>query len=251
MWRNRTVCLLGITLALGAGGCIVHEDHHTTSTGGGGDGGGTHPAPTGLAAFSVGWDLAYVDGAQVDCAAAGTPTVTVVAQQRATGARYSATFPCDDGMGVMDDLPAGTYDVALDLEDQNGRIVSSMDYDGVAAFTNGVTGPGFVQRFRIQAWDMAWTIAVHQHSGSSVQVDCRDVGAATVRFIAQWQGEPAEYYDLPCESYGAITTAIRPGDYQVQMLLLDAQGRTLADTDLVGYPVDMTSPAAFDVDFAL
>src|SRR5207244_13098133 len=116
MWRNRTVCLLGITLALGAGGCIVHEDRHTTSTGGGGGGGGgggVQPAPTGLAALSVGWDLASVDGAQVDCAAAGTPTVTVVAQQRATGARYSATFPCDDGVGVMDDLPAGAYDVAL------------------------------------------------------------------------------------------------------------------------------------------
>jgi hypothetical protein len=247
MWRNRTVCLVGITLALGAGGCIVHEDRHVTNN----SGGGAHSAPTGSAGLSVGWDLAYVDGARVDCGSAGTPTVTVVAQQHATGARYSASFPCDDGVGLMNNLPAGAYDVALDLEDEGGRIVSGMDYDSVVAFAGSVTGPGFIQRFPIQAWDMVWTIALQQRNGRNVQVACRDVGASTVRFIAQWETDQAEYYDLPCETYGAITTAIRPGDYQVQMLLLDDVGRTLADTDVVGYPVDMNAPAAFDVDFAL
>lgn len=250
MWRNRTVCLVGITLALGAGGCIVHEDRHTSYSGGGG-GSGSHPAPTGSAGISVGWDLAYVDGTRVDCASAGTPTVTAVAQLRATGARYSASFPCEGGVAVLDNLPPGSYDVALDLEDESGRIVSSLDYNGVSAFSGSVTGPGHVQAFPIQAWDMVWTIAVQQRSGRNVQVGCRDVGATTVRFIAQWEADQPEYYDLPCDSYAAITTAIRPGDYQVQMLLLDSVGRTLADTDIVGYPVDMNAPAAFDVDFAL
>jgi hypothetical protein len=247
MWPNRTVCLVGITLALqAASGCIAKVNTHD------GRGGGSYrPVPTYDSGLSVEWELAYLDGQGVACEGAGTPTVTVVAQQLGSGARTAVSFPCDDQVGVVDGLAPGSYDVSLYLEDEVGRTVSAVDYGGLVVLAGRVTEPAYVTTFPIQAWDVAWTLAIYHRDGRATPASCGDVGAATVRFITQLGAEAQESYDMGCNSYGAITTAIRPGDYLVQMQLLDRAGRTLADTDIVAFPVTMREPALVDIDFGL
>jgi hypothetical protein len=248
MLPNRTVCLLGVIVAVQASACVVDggASHH-----GSGSSGGSRPVGTSEGGLSVQWDLAYLDGAATDCVAAGTPTVAVVSRLRSTGESFTAAFPCDDEVGVMDRIPPGVYDVSLDLQDDLGRTVSIADYAGVVVFSNDVSAPDRKVRFSIQAWDLAWTIAIDHRRGSSTPVRCGEVGATTVRFITQLGVEEPETYDLDCGSYSAVTTAIRPGDYQVQMLLLDGAGRAISDTDAATYPVSAFDPALVDVDFGV
>jgi hypothetical protein len=247
MWRNRTVCFVGLTVALLAGCVVESSPRGPRSTGGSS---GPRDVVVASAGLTVRWDLAYLDDELADCAVAGTPVVTVTSQLRGTRERFTASFPCEIGVGLMDGLPPGTYDVALDLEDDLGRVVSVVDFPGVPTFSNRVTETE-VGYFPVQVWDVAWSLAVHDRYGRATQVSCGQVGATTVRFITQYDLEPQEAYDLPCPTYGGITTAIRPGDYLVQMLLLDRAGRLMAETDIVDYPVDMDAPALVDVDFGL
>jgi hypothetical protein len=248
MWPNRTVCLVGITLALQAAtGCIANVSTHDGRS----SGGGPRPVTTYDSGLGVEWDLAYLDGQGVACGAAGTPTVTVVSQQRGSGARTAVSFPCDDQVGVVDGLPPGVYDVSLYLEDELGRTVAAVDYSALAVTSGRVSEPAYVTTFAVQAWDVAWTLAIQHRDGRATPARCADVGAATVRFTTQLGSEERESYDIPCSSYGGVTTAIRPGDYLMQMELLDGVGRLLADTEIVAFPVTMREPAQVDVDFAL
>jgi hypothetical protein len=77
------------------------------------------------------------------------------------------------------------------------------------------------------------------------------VNAASVEFTATLAGAAPESYLLPCSDYAALTSAIRPGDYQVRMLLLDHAGRTIGDTGVGLIGVTMDAPAALDADFDL
>jgi hypothetical protein len=98
---------------------------------------------------------------------------------------------------------------------------------------------------------MLWTIGIEQRNGSIAAARCADVGAETVQVVTQLGGEPPETYQLPCDDYGAVTTAIRPGDYQVRMLLLDQRGRPMSDTGFGSFPVTLDRPAVLDADFVL
>src|SRR6185369_3217457 len=148
--------------------------------------------------------LAYLDGQGVGCDAAGTPTVTVVSQQRGSGARTAVSFPCDDQVGVIDGLPPGSYDLSLYLEDDLGRTVSAIDYSGLVVVAGRVSEPAYVTTFAVQAWDVAWTLAIQHRDGRVTPVGCADVGAASVRFITQLGAEAQESYDIACSSYGAV-----------------------------------------------
>jgi hypothetical protein len=246
MWRNRTVCLVGITLVLGTG-CIVHQNSESTTTGG-----GSPPPPvlvTGDSALRVHWELAYLDGTLTHCEDADTPTVTVRATMR-SGARFVESFPCEIGVGVAV-VPPGLYDVAIDLVDSLGRPVSTLYQTDLRVFDGLVTEPDEVALFPVQTWDLVWTIGVLQRGGRVTPATCRDVGAATVQFSARLDGEAPEIVELPCESYSAVSPAIRPGDYEVRMLLLDRLGRPLADTGIGVVEVTFDETASLDADFTL
>jgi hypothetical protein len=204
---------------------------------------------TGDSGLSVRWSLAYVDGELIDCDDAGTSSVTLQAEERSTGDRFSVSFPCAAGAGVATRVPPGVYDVSLDLLDAPGRPVSGFSYRGVQVFAGRVTEPDRAAVFPIQTWDLLWTIGIANRNGSITPLTCRDVGAVTIRFVTQLGGELPEAYELPCEDYGALTTAIRAGDYQVRMLALDYRGQAISDTGPGFYEVNLEEPAVLDADF--
>jgi hypothetical protein len=255
MWRNCTVCLVGITLA--GTGCIVNETHSpsggyrgSSRDSGGGTAPSGPPVATGSGALGVRWGLAYLDGNPTDCQAADTPTVLLHATL-SNGARYNASFPCTAGGGVATALPGGVYDLTLELLDAHDRPVSTVSRDDVPVFDGTTSEAGGVAVLAVQAWDLAWTIAIVHRNGASSPASCGDVGAASIRFVAQLGGESADVYELPCNDYSALSTAIRPGNYQVQMQLIDYQGRRLSETDPLAFPVTFDRPAMLGADFAL
>jgi hypothetical protein len=255
MWRNRTVCLAGITLALLAGGCVVddghsHPDGYHPSGRGGGPGPDAQPV-LGDSGLRVSWDLAYLDGQLTDCASAGTPTVVLRAQLRATGDRFRATFPCEARGGITTDLPAGLYDLGLDLLDTEGRTVSTLDHPDVRLVPGTITDTDEVAELPLQTWNLEWSIGLGHRNGGTFPLSCADVGGVSVRFTTQLAGEPPESFTLPCEDYNAISTAIRPGDYQVRLLLIDGQGRVLGDTGPGSVQVNRQDPARLAADFDL
>jgi hypothetical protein len=254
MWRNRTVCLLGITVAVSAAGCVI-QDASDPHGGYGGPPGGGHdtgpriiPGPTGV---SVAFELATLDGKLTDCAEVDTPTATLHATLRATGTHFAADFPCEAGAAALEGLPAGLYDVSLDLLDAGGRAVSGFDLPGLQVWDGSVTTPAQAAVIPVQTWDVGWSISVTRPNGLLAAVTCADVGATTVEFTAQRSGEAPETYQLSCEDYGVITTAIPPGEYQVRALLLDRRGRLLGDTGVGSVSVGLDAPATLDADFTL
>lgn len=254
MWRNRTVCLVGITMFLGATGCTFHESDGYRGGRGGGQPGPSYPGPGGGGARSgdsgvaVAWDLAYLDGRFTDCDAADTPTVTLRLTPNAPTAGFEASFPCDDGVGAIVGIPPGDYDVTLDLRDPLGRPVSTLTNPGIRVFGGAVTEPE-AALIPVQTWDLLWTIGIEHLSGRVSAATCRDVGAGSVQFTARFDGETPEVYRLPCEDYGAVSTAIRPGDYEVRLILLDYQGRPIGDTGPGYFEVTFDELAELEAEF--
>jgi hypothetical protein len=241
MWRNCTVCLAGLSF-LGVG-CFVDPgpDVHQ---------GGYHdPGPATVVVhepgLSVGWELAYLDGTLIDCDQADTSTVTLRATPHQPGPAFTASFPCGAGAGTITGLLPGPYDVALDLRDPDGRVVSTVEHPPVDIFPDTVTRLEESAEIPVQVWDLAWHIG--RRAGRDLT--CGDVGAVSVQFTAQRDGEEPSVYLSPCDDYAATTTAIPPGDYQVRMLLLDARNRPLGDTGPGFVTVRPDSQAALDADF--
>jgi hypothetical protein len=247
MWRNSTVCLLGGVVALAGTGCIVNEHAHDSG------GGGYHPPPPPAvvsdgARLSLQWDLAYVDGKPADCETADTPTVNVRLDPASAGTPFSVSFPCGAGAGLATGINPGTYAVSLDLVDSRGRTVTTVTHPPVGLTPGTTTQLEEPALLPVQTWDLTWTIGARGPQG----LTCDDVNAASVQFTAQLGGGgPPDSYLLPCSDYRAVTTAIRPGDYQVRMLLLDHAGRTIGDTGPALVTVTMDRPATMDADFNL
>jgi hypothetical protein len=248
MWRNSTVCLVGVALGLLGTGCFVDDG----DPGYGGGGGGYHPPPPVVvvsngAALALQWDLAYVDGKAADCESADTPTVNVSLDPTSSGTPYSVAFPCGAGAALATGIGPGEYEVTLDLVDSHGRTVASLTHPPVRLFPDTTTRLGEPALLPVQTWDLGWTIG--QRGGRALS--CDDVNAASVEFTAQLGGGAPERYLLPCSDYGALTTAILTGSYQVRMLLLDHAGRTIGDTGPGIVNVTMDAPATLDADFDL
>jgi hypothetical protein len=242
MWRNSTVWLAGSTLVLLGTGCVVYDDDpygHGHS--------GDHVVVSSPAALAVDWDLAYIDGKFTDCEAADTPTVVVRLEPRQPGPRFSAPFACQAGGGLVTNVTPGIYDIALDLEDARGRVVSTVEHPAVQLFHNTTTDLEEAAEIPVQTWDLFWTIG---RRGSRA-LSCDEVGGQMIEFTAQRAGSAPDVYRLPCDDYGAISTAIVPGDYQVRMLLIDHRGLTIGDTGPGRIDVGFDAPASLDADFDL
>jgi hypothetical protein len=246
MWRNSTVWFVGGALALLGTGCIVDDHGHSSG------GGGYHPPPPPVvvsdgARLALQWDLAYIDGKAADCQSADTPTVTVRLDPAPTGTPFAVSFPCEGGAGLATGIEPGVYELSIDLVDAHGRAVASLTHPPVQLFLDTTTRLDEPALLPVQTWDLTWTIG--QRGPRSLS--CDDVNAASVQFTAQLAGGAPESYLLPCNDYGALTTAIAPGDYQVRMLLLDHAGRAIGDTGNGLVTVTMDAPATMDADFNL
>lgn len=241
MWRIRTVFLAGISV-LGVG-CVVDAGPGTAH-------GGYHdPGATTVvvneSGLSVAWDLARIDGTATTCGEADTPTVTLRATPRQGGAVVTSSFACAGGAGTVTGLVPGAYDLALDLQDRGGRIVSTVEHPPVDVLPDTVTQLNESAEIPVQVWDLAW----HVGRRPGGELACGDVGAVSVQFTAQRDGEPPVDYLFPCDDYGALTTAIPAGAYQVRLLLLDAGNRPIGDSGFARVGVRSDTQATFDADF--
>jgi hypothetical protein len=241
MWRNSTVYLAGITL-LGVG-CVVDGGPNVPH------GGYRDPGPSTVvvheAGLSVGWDLARLDGTLTNCDEADTPTVTLRVTPHAPGPVVTSSFACGAGGGTITGLSPGPYDVALDLRDPDGRIVSTVEHPPVDVLADTVTQLDESAEIPVQAWDLVWHIG-HRPGHD---LTCGDVGAISIQFTAQRDGDEPATYLFPCDDYAAVTTAIPPGGYQVRMLLLDADNRPVGDTGPGHMDVRSDTQATLDADF--
>ena len=244
MWRNSTVCLVGSTLALLGTGCFVgdEDDHHH-----GPPPGGTVVVTSSAGSVAVGWDLAYLDGKFTDCEAADTPTVVMRLEPRQPGPRFSAPFACEGGGGLATDITPGIYDLALDLQDPRGRVVSTVEHPPIEVFARTTTELEEAAVIPVQTWDLLWSVG---HRGTRA-LSCDEVGGRMIEFTAQLSGGGADVFRLPCSDYGAVSTAIVPGDYTVRMILIDHRGLTIGDTGPGRINVSFDGPATLDADFDL
>jgi hypothetical protein len=216
MSRQRALWLFGLTGILGAASGCVESD-----------------AP----AFTVGWEVVYVDvndrGAQVSCKDAGTPTVELTMTNLSSHRSYINTFNCDSHGADSEPLPGGRYSVKIALKNLAGQEMSNI----VGEWTlvrDGLTDLGVIS-FPIQSFNLSWTLARGPNS-----LRCQDVDATTVNIITRLNSEPEVTYAFPCTAGSGSTPAIAvPGTYSVRLQLVSSTGAVLWDTDMpMTIPVD-------------
>lgn len=206
--RQRALWLFGLTglVAGGAAGCVESD------------------AP----AFTVGWDVVYVDindrGPQVSCKDAGTPFVELTMTNLRTQLSKLNRFNCDDHGGQSEPLPAGPYNVKIALKNTNGLEMSNLAGDWTLV-RDGLTDMGVVT-FPIQSFHLSWTLA-----RGPMSLRCQDVDATTVNIITRLNSEGEVTYQFPCTAGSGSTPAIAvPGTYSVRLQLLNSKGVILWDT---------------------
>jgi hypothetical protein len=178
------------------------------------------------ATFVVDWSLVRVGSATaVTCKEAGTPQVRFAATPAGGGGlTYGGLIPCDQHPAHLPMVPAGQYEVVLELRDAEGTVLSAIE-GSFRAVAGGETDLGVVA-FQIQSFELHWSLS---HGGQAST--CEAAGATTVELVTRLAMEPEVGYSFPCDSGQGITPAIRLGTYQVTVRVLGALGRPLWQTD--------------------
>src|SRR5687768_9671340 len=134
---QRALWLFALAGLLGASGCVESD------------------AP----AFTVGWDVVYVDiddrGAQVSCKDAGTPEVELTMTHLSSQKTYVNRFSCDTHGGDSEPLPGGRYAVKIALKNLAGQEVSNQAGEWTLV-RDGLTDLSVVI-FPIQSFHLNWT----------------------------------------------------------------------------------------------
>ena len=177
------------------------------------------------AAFVVDWSLVRVgSGAAVTCKEAGTPQVRFAATAAGSGMTYGGLVSCEQHLARLSMVPAGQYEVALELRDAEGTVLSAIE-GSFRAVAGRDTELGVVT-FEIQSFEVSWSLS---HGGQATT--CEAAGATTVELVTRLAMEPELGYSFPCGAGRGISPAIRLGTYQVSVRVLGALGRPLWQTD--------------------
>lgn len=101
--------------------------------------------------FDLSWDLLRAGSStRLRCADAGISTsgrISTSAQMTSGGTIYLDKFPCDDGYGITEELPVGTYDVTVTVTSMPGTDIGASDpiTDQPITAPNGLTSLGHVK----------------------------------------------------------------------------------------------------------
>jgi hypothetical protein len=207
MLPDRTLWLFGLVALLGSSGCIIEDDDDDS-------------------AFTVGWALLYVGTEdQPTCEEAGTPTVRLTMQRRATRETFTDDFACSLGGGRSRTLPTGEYEVRIALLTREGKEASNR-VGTFTIFRQGFTDLGVIG-FNIQAFHISWIL-----TRGSRSVACPDVDGRTVQLDTRLGSDPVVVYEFPCTAHAGVTTAIQLGTYAVGVRLLNSAGAVLWQNDV-------------------
>jgi hypothetical protein len=101
--------------------------------------------------FDLSWDLLRAGSStRLRCADAGISTsgrISTSAQMTSGGTIYVDKFSCDDGYGITEELPVGTYDVTVTVSSMPGMDIGASDpiADQPITAPNGLTSLGHVK----------------------------------------------------------------------------------------------------------
>jgi hypothetical protein len=229
-------------VGLATGGCFEgsrHFHHHDDNGSGGATGGGqggrggqggavSRCDASATPSFAVQWSLEDSAGQPTTCAAVGGATMDLDVLEVATSQVSHDTFPCDALAGAGAALAPGKYSVAMRLRNAAGEVLSEAiaptTYD-IAA--NCVTDLGRVPFEAVVTavnpyLTLSWTI---DRVVTGATLSCADAHAAKVVLTA---GTTA--YEWPCAAGQGATPPLAPGNYDVNVKLLDATGTALSVT---------------------
>jgi len=205
---------------------------------GGGGAKGTPPAACvvgATATFSLAWSLEDATGADSTCDGVAGKTVDIDLVNVSTGAESLTTIPCAALGATTCAAPAGQYHISMKLRDAGGNVLSEIvawleflvDGQNTAVTSlpfqvggDTTKGRGFAATWSI---DQATTHAIES---------CTQANATSVRLTAGMST-----FDLPCANGKGRTTAVDPGNYSVNLELIDSAMSPLSVTQTMSISI--------------
>lgn len=173
--------------------------------------------------FDVAWILTEgADNTAIQGCGDGV-TAEVVAEDIVTSQQYIDLFDCVDGSGITSAIPAGDYDVWVNV--YNGTDVSSSNLIAQSGFqrTSILDGETVVLDLSFPAggfFELSWTIEDELGPGAA----CADVAADGVSVLSTLVGPNTAIDDVfDCSAMSAITPQMLLGEYVVSVSLLDGE----------------------------
>lgn len=181
------------------------------------------PVPVGPGLLDVTWTLTEgLDEVLIDGCVEGV-TAEIVAEDIATAEQYIDLFDCVDGAGQTSDIPAGEYDVWVNV--YNGVDVTTSDliaqsgFEAVTILGDDIVPVDFV--FPTGGYFfLSWSIT--DELGPDAL--CEDVAADGVSVLSTLVGPDTAIDDLyDCNAYEATTPQMLLGEYVLAVSLLDGE----------------------------
>jgi hypothetical protein len=208
--------------------------------GAGGSGGakGTPPAACvvgATATFSLAWTLEDETRAESTCDRVGGKTVDIDFVNVSTGAESLMTFSCAAGAATTCAATAGQYHISMKLRDAGGNVLSEivawLEFLVDGQNTAVTSLPFEVGGDTTKGRGFAATWSIDQVSTHAIE-SCAQAGAASVRLSV---GQTT--FDLPCTNGRGRTTPVDPGNYSVNLELLDSAMSPLSVTQTMSVSI--------------
>ena len=214
--KKLVMSALLIAAASQAAGCIFVS--------GDDDGGG------GTASVSASWDVLN-DGSPANCPA-GATTAAVNAQRSTDTDPFVDLYDCSAGAGIADNLPAGDYEVWIDLTDDSGATLFAESESFNVSLGDG---ENVSANFQIDAYNGAFDVSWDILDSGGTDVGC--AGAPNGVGILGTLSGTTEATDtrLDCaaglDPTIATTDPMALGDYVVVLSILDNANPPLSQGD--------------------
>ena len=157
------LCGLAVVAACGGGGGFP-------------DAAGSLP-PVAPGTVAIDWTLSDGSNASISCDQAGATTVHVGIVDPASGAQFSASFPCDLGGGVTGALASTTYDLRFELLGSAGELATAAAQPGIVVRPDKTTSIGALS-FVVE------TAALRDEALALVRVHAPRIDALAARIAA-------------------------------------------------------------------
>jgi hypothetical protein len=187
------------------------------------------------AGIELDWEVT-LDGQAATCAEVMGADVRVTSTNTQTSQIFIDRFACGALTGVTQALPAGTYEVQVDLMDLTNTAISGVAMGGVAVedakvtllplVTFALTTPPPPQGGQLHAtWD------IQDPAGGPLT--CADVGGDMVEVVST-DAQMVPTIDLfLCDALDGTTADLPAGTYEVVLTLLDASMNPLSTSQPV------------------
>jgi hypothetical protein len=203
----------------GGGGDDTGDDGDDTVTP---DAGPDPDAAVGTATINATWSVVN-DGAAAACPP-GATTAAVNALRAGDQDPYVDLYDCAAGAGAAADLPAGEYEVWVDLASDNGTIIYAQSESATLTLDDGELAlVDFVIDGYNGFWDVSWTL----HNANNTATTCAAVANQNGVSVLSTNSSTTDALDsvwncTDGEDPNVVTNDPVPvGDYVVSVALLD------------------------------